>query len=289
MTIPSTRTAERLPPWFKTRLTTGRSFIKVQNSIRSGGLHTVCESAACPNRNECWNAGTATFLILGDVCTRNCGFCNVQHGRPGAPDSSEPERVARSVAELGLTYAVVTSVTRDDLPDGGAGIFAETIEAIRQRTPGVPVEVLIPDLQGSSEALNIVLNASPDVLNHNLETVPSLYPSVRPAADYQRSLRLLDTASKRGMTVKSGIILGLGEDLEEVHSVLRDLYRSGCRNVTIGQYLRPRRDLLPVVRYYEPSEFDLVRDLALSLGFFKVNAGPFVRSSYHADGAERAS
>jgi len=265
------------------RLSTGSRFIKVRNRIREGALHTICESAACPNRNECWNAGTATFLILGDVCTRSCGFCNISSGRPDAPDHDEPERVAAAVEALGLDYAVVTSVTRDDLPDGGAAIFAATIHAVRARKPGCRVEVLIPDLHGLEDALKLVLDAGPDILNHNIETVPSLYPAVRSQADYERSLQLLRRAKSREAVTKTGLMLGLGEGTDEVRSVLKDLRNAGCDILTLGQYLQPTRKNLPVARYYRPGEFDALRNEALALGFSQVAAGPLVRSSYHAE------
>lgn len=280
--LPCTGTAHRLPPWFRTSLTTARSFFRVRNSISAGGLHTVCESAACPNRNECWNAGTATFLILGDRCTRNCSFCNVPLGTPLPLDDREPERVAQVVASLGLSYAVVTSVTRDDLPDGGAGAFAVTLEAIRHLSPRCRTEVLVPDFQGHPSSLATVLDARPDVVNHNIETVPSLYASVRPGADYQRSLRLLATAREREFVTKSGIMLGLGESMDEVRSVLRELRQQGVDLLTIGQYLRPSRRRVPVKRYYQPLEFETLRCEALDMGFSMVIAGPRVRSSYRA-------
>ena len=276
-------TVQRLPSWFRTSLRTGRSFFRVQNSIAAGGLHTVCQSAACPNRNECWNRGTATFLILGDRCTRNCRFCAVPKGQPAAIDREEPQRVADAVAALGLRHAVVTSVTRDDLPDGGAGVFAETIGAIRRTVPRCRVEVLIPDLQGSEDALAIVLKAFPDILNHNVETVPSLYPSVRPEADFKRSVRLLHRAKELGMVTKSGLMLGLGEGIDEVRATLRTLRRAGCDIITVGQYLRPRQEHLPVKKYYSPQEFSLIADEAAAMGFRHVAAGPLVRSSYHAE------
>jgi lipoic acid synthetase len=263
-------------------MSTNRRFFQVRNRIREGNLHTVCEGAACPNRNECWNAGTATFLILGDRCTRNCGFCNILRGIPSPSDDSEPERIADTVALLGLNYAVVTSVTRDDLPDGGAAIFSETVRAIRNRRPGCRVEVLIPDLQGSSDALGTVLASAPDVVNHNVETVPSLYPCVRPGADYGRSIRLLECAKRRGFVTKSGIMLGLGEGMDEVRIVLQNLRNTGCDILTIGQYLRPSLNHLPVERYYRPEEFEEIRNDALRIGFRKVAAGPRVRSSYQA-------
>jgi len=263
-------------------MSTNERFFQVRNRVREGNLHTVCEGAACPNRNECWNAGTATFLILGDRCTRNCGFCNILPGIPSPSDAGEPQRIADSVALLGLNYTVVTSVTRDDLPDGGAQMFFETVRAIRSQRPGCRVEVLIPDLQGSFDALGTVLASAPDVVNHNVETVPSLYPRVRHGADYGRSLLLLERAKQRGFVTKSGIMLGLGEVRGEVLSVLHDLRNAGCGILTIGQYLRPSLAHLPVKRYYRPEEFNELRDEALELGFQHVVSGPLVRSSYHA-------
>jgi lipoic acid synthetase len=277
------RTLTRLPPWFRTSLSTVGRFAEVNNRVRQNQLHTVCESAACPNRNECWNAGTATFLILGNRCTRSCRFCNIPSGDPSPVDNDEPQRVADAVAALGLGYAVVTSVTRDDLSDGGAGHFAETIRAIRRTTPDCMVEVLIPDFQGSPAALEAVLDALPDVLNHNIETVPSLYSRVRPEADYQRSLLLLRRAKERGAVTKSGLMLGLGEGTSEVRSALMDLRRAGCDILTVGQYLRPSQHHLPVERYYQPEEFAAFRSEAMAMGFPRVAAGPLVRSSYHAE------
>jgi len=275
-------TGRRLPPWLKVRLTTGHRFITVRNRIGEHGLHTVCESAACPNRNECWNAGTATFLILGDRCTRSCSFCNIAKGAPLTTDENEPQRVADAVGALGLSYAVVTSVTRDDLPDGGAALFAKTVRAIRQRTPECRVEVLVPDFRGDPAALNTVLDAAPDILNHNIETVPSLYPRIRPAAEYERSLALLRRAQDRSATTKSGLMLGLGERIDEVRGVFADLRTAGCDILTLGQYLRPSKDHVPVERYYSPQEFESLREEALSLGFSRAVAGPLVRSSYRA-------
>jgi lipoyl synthase len=280
--MPTQSAYRRLPAWFKVRLSTNERYATVHSLVRERRLHTVCESAACPNRNECWNAGTATFLILGAVCTRNCGFCGVPKGLPKGIDIDEPQRVADAVAALRLQYAVVTSVTRDDLPDGGANLFAETIRAIRKRTARCRIEVLVPDFQGLPQPLNAILDASPDVLNHNIETVPSLYPRVRPQADYRRSLQQLRQAKDRGAVTKSGIMLGLGESGEEVRSVLRDLRCAGCDIVTVGQYLQPSREHLSVQRYYRPEEFESLRRIALDLGFRDVVAGPLVRSSYRA-------
>lgn len=280
--MPTKERPKRLPPWFRVRLTTNERFAAVRNLVRDKGLHTVCRSAACPNRNECWNAGTATFMILGNVCSRGCGFCNVPQGAPSGLDHSEPGRVADAVAALQLSYAVVTSVTRDDLPDGGAGIFAETIRSIRGKSPGCRVEVLIPDFQGSFESLRTVLDAFPDVLNHNLETVPSLYPRVRPQAGYERSRELLKQAKLCGAVTKSGLMLGLGESLSEVRVVMNDLRMTGCEILTLGQYLQPNKRALSVEKYYHPDEFAQLKNEALSLGFRQVASGPLVRSSYHA-------
>jgi len=264
-------------------LSTNERYAAVRVRVRKGALHTVCESAACPNRNECWNTGTAAFLIMGDICTRRCAFCNISSGKPQDVDPGEPERVADAVASLGLSYAVITSVTRDDLPDGGAGLFAETIRSINRRSPQCRVEVLVPDFQGSASSLETVLDAQPHVLNHNIETVPSLYRRVRPQADYVRSLQLLERASARGYTTKSGFMLGFGEGMEEVISVLSDLRRIGCGILTIGQYLQPNKRSLPVSSFPEPRVFDELRIEALRMGFSSVSSGPLVRSSYHAD------
>ncbi len=273
---------ERLPPWFKVRLTTNKRLAGVRNMVRDNNLNTVCVSAACPNRTECWNAGTATFMILGNVCTRGCRFCGVPRGIPQGPDLDEPNRVARAVAYLRLNYAVITSVTRDDLIDGGASVFAETIRAIRKESPGCSIEVLVPDFKGSEHALATVLDSAPDVLNHNIETVPALYPMVRPQADYRRSLELLARAKQLGSVAKSGLMLGLGETLDEVRSVMHDLHDAGCSLLTLGQYLRPGKNHLPVLKYYRPDEFVALRDEAMRMGFNHVASGPLVRSSYRA-------
>lgn len=272
------------PPWLRVRLPAGGAYREVNSLLDHLGLHTVCEEAQCPNKGECFHSGTATFLILGDVCTRRCRFCAVPKGTPQPLDHDEPERVARAVEALRLKYAVITSVTRDDVPDGGAGIFAETIRAIRRRMPGCKVEVLVPDFQGSGEALRIVMEAGPDVLNHNLETVPRLYPAARPGADYHRSLRLLQRAkelSPTGLT-KSGLMLGLGETPDEVRTVMADLARIRCDLLTLGQYLQPSRAHLPVERYVPPEEFAALAREGMAMGLQHVEAGPLVRSSYHA-------
>lgn len=272
----------RLPSWFKTTLKTRPEFIRVKAVVHDNDLNTVCESASCPNRMECWNSGTATFMILGDACTRGCMFCNVRKGRPEALDPKEPERVAEAVRALGLSHAVITSVTRDDLDDAGASVFRETILAIKDKSPACSVEVLIPDFGGRQESLDMVLAAGPDVLNHNIETVPSLYERVRPGADYLRSLDILRHAARRGAATKSGLMLGLGESWGELLSVLEDLRDTGCRMLTIGQYLRPSKAHLPVARYYSPAEFEALKKTALDLGFAHVASGPLVRSSYRA-------
>jgi lipoyl synthase len=275
--------AERLPPWFKIRLTAGARLAEVRSLISKNRLHTVCTSAACPNQTECWNAGTATFMILGNVCTRACRFCNIPKGVPHGIEHDEPKRVANAVKSLQLNYAVVTSVTRDDLPDGGSTLFAETIKAIHDLGPGCRVEVLIPDFQGSDTALRTVLEAKPDILTHNIETVPSLYSQVRPQANYLRSLELLARARALSNVTKTGIMLGLGESREQILSVMHDLREGGCSILTLGQYLQPSRRHLQVKRFYHPDEFAEFQSQALALGFCHVEAGPLVRSSYHAE------
>ena len=250
--------------------------------LRAAGLHTVCESARCPNLGECFGCGTATFLILGDICTRSCSFCAVRKGTPSPLDPSEPERVADAAAHLGLKHVVVTSVTRDDLPDGGAGAFAATVEAIGKRLPGATVEVLVPDFAGSVESLKKVLASKPDVFNHNVETAPRLYPEVRPGADWKRSLNILKKAASDGLVTKSGMMLGMGEEPDEILSALKELRGARCEILTLGQYLEPTRKHRPVARYLEPHEFDLWRKEAIELGFKIVFSAPLVRSSYHA-------
>jgi lipoic acid synthetase len=279
----------------KVRLPGGKNYTELKDIMRRNGLHTVCESARCPNVAECWSHRTATFMILGNLCTRACGFCAVPHGRPLGLDREEPERVAEAAAAMGLKYAVVTSVNRDDLEDGGAGIFAQTIAALRQRLPGCKVEVLIPDFRGNWEALRTVVEAEPEVLNHNTETVPRLYRRVRMGASYERSLELLRRAKQLSrsfgttMPTKSGLMVGLGESHEEIVAVLRDLRASEVDVLTVGQYLQPTRQHLPLVRFYHPDEFAEVRRQALALGFKHAECGPLVRSSYHAHEQEEAA
>jgi lipoic acid synthetase len=272
------------PDWLRAKAPVGDNFHNLKKLARGLGLHTVCESAQCPNIGECWDNHTATFMLLGDICTRRCGFCAVPKGKPGPIDWEEPARVAEAVATLGLRHAVVTSVNRDDDNLGGARVFAETIRQIRELTPGCRVEVLIPDFQGLDEPLQIVLDAQPDILNHNTETVPRLYRVVRSGARYERTLRLLENAKKfaPGMVTKSGVMVGLGETATELIEVFRDLGSRGVDILTVGQYLRPSRDHLPIARFYTPDEFRTLKDAALEYGFRHVESGPLVRSSYHA-------
>ncbi len=275
----------RKPPWLTKRISLTGTVQEVRTLMRKQSLHTVCESARCPNIGECWSRKTATFLIMGDVCTRNCHYCAIATGRPMFLDPREPERVAEAAANLGLRHVVVTSVARDELKDGGARHFARTIQAIRDKIPGVVVEVLIPDFKGSENALQIVLEARPDILNHNVETIDRLHRKVRPQGDYHRSLTLLGRAKagmERGYT-KSGLMVGLGETPEEVTQVMRDLRGIGCDIFTIGQYLRPTMSHLEVVRYCLPEEFEGWKREGEALGFRFVASGPYVRSSYHAD------
>jgi lipoic acid synthetase len=246
-------------------------------------LHTICEEARCPNRWECWNARTATFLILGDICTRRCHYCSVETGRPRTVDYEEPLRVAEAVQALGLRHVVITSVNRDELPDGGASVFAETLRQTRRMNPACTIEVLIPDFEGSDAALATVCQERPEILNHNIETVSRLFPSIRPQGKYQRSIELLGKAKQRGMTTKSGLILGMGETLDEARTVMRDLRAVDCDIVTIGQYLQPTRNHLPVAHYYDPSEFGALKEEGMAMGFAHVESGPLVRSSYHAE------
>jgi len=275
----------RRPDWLKVRIPSGDNYFELKGLMRGLELHTVCESARCPNIAECWQHRTATFMILGELCTRRCGFCAVPKGRPaGQVDRAEPERVAQAAADMGLKYVVVTSVDRDDLKDGGSTIFAETIEALRRRLEGCKIEVLIPDFRGSDEALETVLAARPDILNHNIETVPRLYSVARRGSRYERSLRLLQRSREINPAIptKSGLMAGLGETMDELFGVLGDLAGVGVDIVTIGQYLRPSGEQLPVARFYTPEEFATLRTEGLRRGLRHVESGPLVRSSYHA-------
>jgi lipoic acid synthetase len=277
------RASGRRPEWLKVKIPQGDGYRLVKSLVDAHGLHTVCESARCPNVGECWSAGTATFMILGDICTRSCGFCAVKTGRPEGLDTDEPRRVAAAVKTLGLEHAVITSVNRDELADGGAAIFAECIRAIQSELPGCRVEVLIPDFRGEWGALQIVLDARPDILGHNTETVPRLYPVVRPQAKYERTLELLRYSKRQGAFTKSGIMVGIGETDDEILEVMRDLRAVDCDVLTIGQYLQPTHQHLPVRRFVSPELFQELRAQALALGFRYCESGPLVRSSYHAE------
>jgi lipoic acid synthetase len=284
--IPLTPALPRLPKpgWLKVRAPGSPSYLRLKGLMRDLHLHTVCEEAQCPNIGECWNFGTATFMILGDVCTRACSYCAVSHGRPAEVDTAEPVRVADAIRALDLTYVVITSVDRDDLPDGGASIFADTIRETRARLPACRIEVLIPDFQGNEAALRIVLDARPDVLNHNTETVPRLYRMARSGGRYARTLELFDRARRYAPEIptKSGLMVGLGEERDELVATFSDLRAAGCGILTIGQYLRPSAAHAAMVRYYHPDEFADLKQAALDLGFVHVESGPLVRSSYHA-------
>ena len=273
------------PDWLRVRAPGGPNYRNLKDLVADLRLHTVCESARCPNIGDCWERRSATFMILGDICTRACGFCAIKTGRPEALDREEPERVAEAIAYLGLRFAVITSVNRDELPDGGAEIFAETIRAVRRRSPGTGIEVLIPDFEGNWDALAAVMEARPDILNHNIESIERLYKTVRPQAKYWRSMDLLRRAKELDPTVvtKSGMMLGVGEELEETREAMRHLREVDCDVLTLGQYLRPSVKHIPVVRYVAPEEFAQLKQDGLAMGFGHVESGPLVRSSYHAD------
>lgn len=271
------------PAWLKVKIPSGENYSHLKALVGRHRLHTVCEEARCPNVGECWNSGTATFMILGDVCSRSCGFCAVKTGRPEGLDRDEPSRVAEAIRILGLRHVVITSVNRDELADGGSAIFAETIARARDVNPSIRVEVLIPDFRGDLAALQTVIAARPDILNHNVETVPRMYNAVRPQAKYQRSLELLDRAKRGGMTTKSGLMLGIGERPHEILDVMRDLRLVHCDILTLGQYLQPTESHLPVDRFVHPDEFRSLKERGLELGFRHVESGPLVRSSYHAE------
>jgi lipoic acid synthetase len=273
----------RKPSWLKMKMPGGEGYSKLKKLVDDQKLHTVCQSAKCPNMGECWSAGTATLMILGDVCTRSCGFCHIATGRPPTLDLDEPRRVGEAVATMGLKHCVITSVNRDELPDGGAEVWAETIRQIRQQSPGTNIEVLIPDFCGDWDALQKVLDERPEILNHNIETVPRLYYKVRPQAKYQRSLKLLQIAKQQGLVSKTGMMLGLGETEDEIESVLSDLVAIGCEILTLGQYLQPTAKHLPVERWVHPDEFAEWKRRGEEKGLRHVESGPLVRSSYHAE------
>jgi len=277
------RKLSQRPEWLKVKIPGGVGYTEIKSLVNKYHLHTVCEEARCPNIAECWSRRTATFMILGDVCTRSCGFCAVKTGRPIGVDYDEPRRVADAVVRLNLRHAVITSVNRDELPDGGAGIFAATIREVRRRMPSCSIEVLIPDFRGDEFALQVVMKTKPDILNHNTETIARLYSSVRPQANYRQSLELLSRAKASGMVTKSGFMMGLGESVDEAKVLLSDLKEAGVDIATIGQYLQPTPQHLPVQRFVSPQEFDELRDYGLSMGLRHVESGPLVRSSYHAD------
>jgi lipoyl synthase len=273
----------RKPSWLKMKMPAGQGFGRLKKLVDDQRLHTVCQSAKCPNIGECWNAGTATLMILGDVCTRSCGFCHISTGKPPTLDLDEPRRVGEAVAAMNLGHVVITSVNRDELPDGGAAVWAETIRQIRARSPGTNIEVLIPDFCGDWKALQLVLDERPEILNHNIESVPRLYRQVRPQAKYHRSLRLLQIARQQGLVSKTGMMLGLGETEDEIESVLEDLVAIGCQILTIGQYLQPTASHLPVLRWVHPDEFSAWKIRGEAKGLRHVESGPLVRSSYHAE------
>lgn len=282
--VPQEYVRRKKPDWLRAKLPGGPGYLRLRQIIDQNRLHTVCESAMCPNMGECWARGTATLMILGDVCTRSCGFCHIATGRPATLDLDEPRRVAEAVALMQLRHIVITSVNRDELPDGGASVWAETIRRVRQSSPQTSVEVLIPDFCGDRQALQLVLDERPEILNHNLETVPRLYPAVRPQAKYDRSVQLLRRAKQQGLTTKTGIMVGIGETDEEVTALMRDVVeRAGCDILTIGQYLQPTRHHLPIARWVTPQQFARFKQLGEAIGFRHVESGPLVRSSYHAE------
>jgi lipoic acid synthetase len=287
--LPTADAPARKPSWLKMKMPAGQAYFDLLHLVDDQKLHTVCQSAKCPNMGECWAAGTATLMILGDVCTRSCGFCHIATGRPGTLDTDEPRRVGQAVAQMKLQHAVITSVNRDELPDGGAGIWAETIRQIRLQAPGTNVEVLIPDFCGDWDALQKVLDERPEILNHNIESVPRLYPKVRPQAKYHRSLELLSIARQQGLVTKTGMMLGLGEHEHEIEAVIDDLVAIGVEILTLGQYLQPSPKHLPVARWVHPDEFAEWKLRGERCGLRHVESGPLVRSSYHAEKQVRAN
>jgi len=277
----------RLPSWLKVKIGSGETYTRVKGLLVRQNLHTVCESARCPNLGECWGRGTATFMIMGELCTRNCGFCAINHGRPLPPDPDEPKRLAEAAHEMELKWVVITSVTRDDLPDGGAIHFSSCVKELRKAVPDAGIEILVPDFRGKEEALDIIMENPPDILNHNVETIPALYSDVRPGADFKRSIALLKAFSDRGLITKSGLFVGLGEPPVLLNAAIYEIRETGCRSITIGQYLQATPENLPVENFLTPEEFDELADLARTIGFEHVASGPLVRSSYHAEEARK--
>lgn len=273
----------RLPGWLKMQRASGENYSRVKRLVGDNHLHTICTSGNCPNIGECWNAGTATFMILGDICTRACKFCNTKTGKPLPPDQSEPQRLAESIKILKLRHCVITSVDRDDLPDGGASFWAEVINAVKRKNPGTTIETLIPDFDGKPENIQIIIDANPDVISHNIETVRRLTPLIRTKAKYERSLDVLKYISQKGKTAKSGFMLGLGEKENEIYETIRDIASAGCRILTIGQYLKPSASHMDVVEYITPEKFEEYKESALESGFNFVESNPLVRSSFHAE------
>jgi len=277
----------RLPSWLKVKIGCGETYTRVKGLLVRQNLHTVCESARCPNLGECWGRGTATFMIMGELCTRNCGFCAINHGRPLPPDPDEPKRLAEAAHEMELKWVVITSVTRDDLPDGGAIHFSSCVKELRKAVPDAGIEILVPDFRGKEEALDIIMENPPDILNHNVETIPALYSDVRPGADFKRSIALLKAFSDRGLITKSGLFVGLGEPPVLLNAAIYEIRETGCRSITIGQYLQATPDNLPVEKFVTPEEFEDLADFARTIGFEHVASGPLVRSSYHAEEARK--
>lgn len=275
--------SRRLPPWLKMQRASGENYSMVKHAVADNHLHTICTSGNCPNIGECWNAGTATFMILGEICTRACKFCNTRTGRPLPPDNQEPERIAQSIKKMGLKHCVITSVDRDDLPDGGASFWADVIRKVKEVNPGITMETLIPDFDGKNENIRKIIEAGPEVISHNVETVRRLTPSIRTKARYDRSLGVLQYISEKGKTVKSGFMLGLGETEAEVIETIGDIHNTGCSILTIGQYLKPGRDFMEPVEYIRPEKFENYRIIALQKGFSFVESNPLVRSSFHAE------
>ncbi|MFW6096316.1 MAG: lipoyl synthase [Bacteroidota bacterium] len=280
---PKYKSYRRLPSWMKMQMPKGDNYSRMKNRLNDNNLHTICTSGNCPNIGECWNRGTATFMILGEICTRSCKFCGVKTGKPLPPDTNEPKKIARTINILGIAHAVITSVDRDDLEDGGAGIWAETVKEVKKLNPGITVETLIPDFNGNTELVDMVIKSGPEVISHNLETVRRLTPQIRTKAKYETSLDVIQHIASSGVIAKSGIMLGLGETEKEIFQTMDDLLEKGCKVFTIGQYLQPTVDHLPVSEFIEPEKFEYYKEIGIQKGFSFVESSPLVRSSYHAD------